>query len=77
MREINLSVITETVERLCVEANCHLPSDVKCAINNCRKCEDSAIACGILDDIIKNYEIADEENVPICRDTGMPMPMKK
>ena len=71
MREINVSVITETVEKLCIEANCHLPSDVKCAINTCRKCEDSEIAKGILDDIIKNYEIADEENVPICQDTGM------
>lgn len=71
MREINVSVITETVERLCIEANCRLPDDVKCAINNCRKYEDSTIACGILDDIIKNYQIADEENVPICQDTGM------
>ena len=71
MREINVDVIIDTIEKLCIDANCHLPSDVKCAIKNCRACEDGKIAQGILDDIIKNYEIADEENVPVCQDTGM------
>ncbi|MBQ1996352.1 MAG: fumarate hydratase, partial [Clostridia bacterium] len=71
MREIKTDVIIDVVERLCIEANTHLPGDVKCAIQNCRACEDGAIAQGILDDIIKNYEIADAENVPICQDTGM------
>ena len=71
MREINAGQITDVVERLCIEANEHLPSDVKCAIKNCRACEDGEIAKGVLDKIIENYEIADAENVPICQDTGM------
>ena len=71
MREIHVDIITDTIEKLCIDANCHLPGDVKCAIKNCRACEDGAIAQGILDDIIKNFEIADDENVPICQDTGM------
>ena len=71
MREINTQTITDVIEKLCIDANCHLPGDVKCAIKNCRACEDGAIAKGILDDIIVNYEIADNENVPICQDTGM------
>lgn len=71
MREISTELIRDTIEKLCIDANCHLPGDVKCAIESCRKCEDGLIAQGILDDIIKNYEIADEENVPICQDTGM------
>ena len=71
MREINVSQITDVVERLCIEANTHLPSDVKCAIKDCRACEDWDIAKGVLDKIITNYEIADAENVPICQDTGM------
>ena len=71
MREIKTDVIIDVVERLCIEANTHLPGDVKCAIKNCRACEDGVIAQGILDDIIKNFEIADDENVPICQDTGM------
>ena len=71
MREINVSQITDVVERLCIEANTHLPGDVKCAIKSCRACEDWDIAKGVLDNIITNFEIADEENVPICQDTGM------
>ena len=71
MREIPVSRITDVVERLCIEANTHLPSDVKCAIEACRACEDGEIAVGVLDNIIENYQIADRECVPICQDTGM------
>ena len=48
-----------------------LPKCVKCAIKTCRACEDGEIAKGILDNIIENFDIADNENVPICQDTGM------
>ena len=71
MREIQASTITDVVEKLCIEANYHLPEDVKCAIKTCRACEDGEIAKGILDNIIENFDIADNENVPICQDTGM------
>ena len=71
MREINVQQIIDTVEKLCIDANNHLPSDVKCAIKNCRACEDGKIAQGVLDNIIENFEIADAENVPVCQDTGM------
>jgi len=71
MREIQVSQITGVVERLCIEANEHLPEDVKAAIQNCRAGEDWQIARGVLDQIIENYEIADARQVPICQDTGM------
>ena len=71
MREIQCSKIKEVIRKLCIEANEHLPEDVKCAIKTARKEEDGEIAKGILDNIIENYEIADRENVPICQDTGM------
>ena len=71
MREIQCSKITEVIRKLCIEANEHLPEDVKCAIKTARKEEDGEIAKGILDNIIENYEIADHENVPICQYTGM------
>ena len=71
MREINVQQITDVIERLCIDANTHLPGDVKCAIESCRACEDGTIAQGVLDNIIENYKIADNENVPICQDTGM------
>ena len=71
MREICADLITDVTERLCIEANEHLPSDVKEAIQNCRACEDWEIAQGVLDRIIENYQIADAAHVPICQDTGM------
>ena len=71
MREINVSDVTAAIRRLCMEANTLLPEDVKNAIETCRGCEDGSIACGILDKIIENYQIAERENVPICQDTGM------
>ena len=71
MREIDVSRITDTVERLCIEANIHLPGDVERAIEACRAQEDGAIAADILDNIIENYKIARREEVPICQDTGM------
>ena len=71
MREIPVSRVTDAVERLCIEANTHLPDDVKRAIEACRACEDGDIAVGVLDNIMENYQIADRECVPICQDTGM------
>ena len=71
MREIHVSRLTDVIERLCVQANTHLPKDVKRAIETCRTREDGTLAQGVLDNIIENYNIADRENVPICQDTGM------
>ena len=71
MREIQAQQITDVVEKLCIEANQYLPEDVEGAIRRCRACEDWEIAQGVLDKIITNFEIAKEENVPICQDTGM------
>ncbi len=71
MREIDVKIITEAVAKLCINANRHLPQDVRCAIKKCRECEDGVIAQGVLDNIIENFEIADKECVPICQDTGM------
>lgn len=71
MREIQAQQITDVVEKLCIEANQFLPEDIQGAIRRCRACEDWEIAQGVLDKIITNFEIAKEEQVPICQDTGM------
>ena len=71
MREIQAQQITDVVEKLCIEANQYLPEDVQGAIRRCRACEDWEIAQGVLDKIITNFEIAEQESVPICQDTGM------
>ena len=71
MREIQASDVTQTVRRLCVEANCRLPEDMRACIARSRDEEAWPIARDILDRIIENYEIADRDCVPICQDTGM------
>ena len=71
MREISAQRITEVVRRLCIEANCHLPQDMKERIESCRARETWGAAREILDRIVENYNIADENDRPICQDTGM------
>ena len=71
MRELNAQLITETVKRLCVEANCYLPGDMKACIEDCHAKETWPQAQEILERIIENYKIADEKNQPICQDTGV------
>ena len=71
MRNIHAEEITKIVRKLCIEANCHLTEDLKNCIAACRACEPFPVAQGILDQIIENYQIADQNNVPVCQDTGM------
>ena len=71
MREIQASQITDVVKRLCIEANCHLPQDMKDRITACHAQETWPQAKEILERIIENYQIADEKDQPICQDTGM------
>ena len=71
MRTIESAAITKAIRDLCIEANCHLPADIKEAIGTCKACEPFAIAKTVLDKIEENYQIADCDNVPICQDTGL------
>ena len=71
MREIAADRITEAVRRLCIEANCHLPQDVRDCIAHCHGEEDWDQARDILEQIMENYTIADREDCPICQDTGV------
>ena len=71
MREIQASVITDAVKRLCIDANCHLTDDVKNCISCAYSEESWQGAKEILGRIIENYEIADEQDCPVCQDTGV------
>jgi len=70
MREISAEQITKTVKKLCIEANCRLPQDIKCSIEQSLESEPFDTAKGILSKIIENYNIAENEYKPICQDTG-------
>lgn len=71
MRIIQAAAVTETVARLCIEANQNLPADVRACIEKGLKEEPSPVAKEILERITENYLLAEERNVPICQDTGM------
>jgi len=70
MREISAEKITEVVKKLCIEANCKLPKDVKACIEKSCEAEPWQGAKNILGKIIENYNIAEAEHKPICQDTG-------
>jgi fumarate hydratase subunit alpha len=71
MREIHVDVITKAVENLCIDANYNLPGDVKKELENAVVKETSPLGKEILQDILKNAEIAHKHQVPICQDTGL------
>lgn len=71
MRIINSDIITETVAKMCIRANCYLNDDIKSAIKNATESEASDVGRGVLEKLLENAEIASEKEVPICQDTGM------
>ncbi|WP_102399130.1 fumarate hydratase [Haloimpatiens massiliensis] len=71
MREINVEKITEALAKMCIDANYYLNDDIKNTIKEAKEKEDWDIAKGILDKIIVNSEIARDEKMPMCQDTGM------
>ena len=71
MRERPAARVTEVIRRLCIDANCHLPQDVKSRIECCKNQEGWALGQEILERIVENYQIADRDNVPVCQDTGV------
>ena len=71
MREIKGEAISQAVARLCMSANRNLLEDVRACITRSREQEPWEPARGILDRIVENYEIAEEEQLPICQDTGV------
>ncbi len=71
MREIHINKIQEAVEKLCIDANYNLSKDVVNSLDKAKNQETWNLAEDILDKIILNAEIAKNERMPICQDTGM------
>jgi fumarate hydratase subunit alpha len=70
MKTIEPSVITKEVKRLAIEAATYIESDVLNAIE-CAKNKECGLAKSILEQIIENDELASQENIPMCQDTGI------
>jgi len=71
MRKIDCVDITEAVAELVKDANVFLPDDVLKALKQGEREEESPVGKDIFRQIIKNNEIARNERMPICQDTGM------
>lgn len=71
MREIEASLITQSVARLCQETNFFLPDDVFQALIESREKEESPLGQETLDQLIENARLARKEQSPLCQDTGI------
>lgn len=71
MKTIEVSRITETIKEMCIEANHFLSDDMKEALCNAQKKEESELGKQILVQLQENLAIAGEDMIPICQDTGM------
>ena len=71
MRTIETTEITKQIKEMCIEANYFLPLDMKRAIEEAKDAETSKIGKHILGKLCENMQIAGEDMIPICQDTGM------
>ena len=70
MRTIKPEIITKEIERLSIEAATFIEPDVLNCIK-CAKDKETGLSKSILEQIIENDEIASNEFVPMCQDTGI------
>jgi len=63
--------IAGAVEKLCMDANYCLPSDVMGALREGYQKEDSPVGKDALSQILKNTEIAAQERIGLCQDSGV------
>ncbi|MTV48666.1 fumarate hydratase [Heliobacillus mobilis] len=71
MRTITFEQVASAVEELCIKANTNIGADVTAALEKAKATEESPLGKSILGHIMDNNEIARNELVPICQDTGM------
>ncbi|MBE5865656.1 MAG: fumarate hydratase [Lachnospiraceae bacterium] len=71
MRTIDVSVITDNIKEMCIEANHFLSEDMKTALKNATGMERAPLGRQILEQLQENMKIAGEDMIPICQDTGM------
>lgn len=71
MRIIHTDEIIKNVREMCIEANLSLTDDMRCRFQKACNSEKSDLGKQILEQLQENMEIAKEEAIPICQDTGM------
>ena len=71
MRNILADIITKNIKEMCIEANYILSDDIKNSIINAAYDEKGQTGKKILAQLKENMVIAENENIPVCQDTGM------
>ncbi len=71
MKIINVEEITRNIKEMCIEANHYLTNDMKTALMQAAKKERSPLGKQILGQLEENLQIAAQDMIPICQDTGM------
>ena len=70
MKEIHAEAIAKQVADLFIDATHNLPDDVVAALRRARDSEQSPLGRRILDEILQNADLARDEMIPLCQDTG-------
>lgn len=70
MRELDVSLVRDKVKELFIEAAYVIGQDVYDSLCESKKTEKSPVGQSVLDQLIKNYDIAREERMAVCQDTG-------
>ena len=71
MKTIRVDEITQNIKEMCIEANHFLSEDMDCAMKNAAQTEKSPLGRQILSGLQENLQIAGQDMIPICQDTGM------
>ena len=71
MKIIQTEEIIQNIKEMCMEANYYLSDDMKKVLYEAAKKEESPLGRQILDQLKENLDIAGENKIPICQDTGM------
>ncbi len=71
MRTIQVNEITRNIREMCIEANHFLSPDMGNAMKNAVQREESPLGRQILEQLQENLQIAGNDMIPICQDTGM------
>ena len=71
MREVNVDKGTENIKEMCIEANHFLTDDMKKVFKNAVVSEKSPLGKQVLNQLNENLDIAANDMIPICQDTGM------
>lgn len=71
IRTVEVEEITENIREMCIEANHFLAPDMGRALSRAAASEKSPLGRQILGQLEENLEIAAEEMIPICQDTGV------